>query len=66
MIWNTYDELEFIDNIGTYAETLEGCNNISLLKKYINAISGRSNWGKIDVEKVKQYANDTYKRLKGK
>lgn len=56
--WTTRDETCFLDGIGTHtlSPVLTVAGRIVLLQQYIDTMSLRADWGDIDPDKVRQYA----------
>ena len=59
--WSTNDELDFLDNIGTFA--LIPGNPLKLLRGYLKGAAQRANWGSMDEDIVIAHATKRIKEL---
>lgn len=64
--WNTNQELAFIAGLGSHGEQKKSKEEvITLLEKYVAAISARSEWDNIFRAVVLEAANKKLNKLKG-
>ena len=62
MGWSTEDEIDFLDNIGTFLE-MPG-NPLKLLRGYLRGVETRTDWGTMDKDKIIAHAKARIQELK--
>jgi hypothetical protein len=53
--WGTKDELRYLKTIGTHMVYSGGESRKFMLRRYAKSIEGRTDWGPIDAQVIKDY-----------